>query len=119
MRYYYERPSLYSVTKAHRYECDHPVYTRCTLYFKEGRGLAVIQQRYNQETKATCWEEIDPWLVDDIYGRPGFAGLFDFLAERPKGGIFPTITIRQLMWSLRMKPLPKEPWETSFDRKFV
>lgn len=28
---------------------------------------------------------------------------------------FPTVTVRQLMWALRMKPLKKERWETSFD----
>lgn len=39
--------------------------------------------------------------------------------EDPRGGCdiyaYPTVTIRQIMWALKMKPLPKQPWETVFD----
>lgn len=31
----------------------------------------------------------------------------------------PTVTIRQIMWALRMKPLPKNRWETTFDRRNI
>ena len=41
------------------YICDHLVYDRCTLYQIDNKGLAVIQQRYDQETKTTWWSEID------------------------------------------------------------
>lgn len=34
-----------------RYICNHPVYDRCTLFKIGDRGLAVIQQRFNAETK--------------------------------------------------------------------
>ena len=37
------------------YICDHPVYSRCTLYQIDKKGLAVIQQRYDSETKKTWW----------------------------------------------------------------
>lgn len=80
------------------------------------RGLCVIQQRYNEETKATYWGPIDPWLTDKIYLRSGFKEYFDAHAKKKDShGYFPTVTVRQLMWALRMKPLKKERWETSFD----
>ena len=41
------------------YICDHPVYNRCTLYQIDKKGLAVIQQRYDSETKKTWWSEIN------------------------------------------------------------
>lgn len=76
----------------------------------------VIQQRYNEETKATYWGPIDPWLTDKIYLRIGFKEYFDAHAKKKDShGYFPTVTVRQLMWALRMKPLKKERWETSFD----
>ena len=54
------------------YRCDHPVYRVSTLYMERDKGLCVIQQRYNEETKATYWGPIDPWLTDKIYLRSGF-----------------------------------------------
>ena len=82
-------------------------------------GLAVIQQRYDPETKSTYWGTIDPWLTDDIYLHPNFKEYFDERAGDCTNDIYPTVTIRQLMWSLKMKPLPKERWETCFDRKSI
>ena len=49
------------------YRCNHPVYRVCTLYKERSKGLCVIQQRYNKESKATYWSAIDPWLTDKIY----------------------------------------------------
>jgi hypothetical protein len=83
------------------------------------RGLAVIQQRYNSETKRTWWSEIDPWLTDSLYLHPKFVKLFEERSGENVDGIYPTITIRQLMWALKMKPLPKERWETCFDRRSI
>lgn len=34
-------------------------------------------------------------------------------------GVYPTVTIRQIMWELKMKPIPKERWETCFDRRSI
>ena len=101
------------------YECNHPVYDKCTLFLEGNRGLAVIQQRYDIRTKYTQWGEIDPWLTDAIYLNSGFRDLFINRSGECIGGLYPTITIRQLMWALKMKPLPKERWETCFDRKDI
>ena len=101
------------------YECDHPVYNKCTLYKEDNKGIAVIQQRYDIKTKSTWWGEIDPWLTDTLYLNAGFKELFDTRSTEGEKGIFPTLTIRQIMWALKMKPLPKQRWETCFDRKNI
>lgn len=119
MRYHYEKPAVYSSMYGTTYICNHPVYNKCTLYDETSKGLAVIQQRFNQETKSTIWSEIDPWLTDIIYLNPGFKELFVKRAGECMNGLYPTITVRQLMWALKMKPLPKERWETCFDRKNI
>jgi hypothetical protein len=84
-----------------------------------GRGLAVIQQRFDPESKSTWWGELDPWLTDDIYLHPEFKQFFDKRAGTCIDGLYPTVAVRQLMWALKMKPLPKERWETCFDRKDI
>lgn len=91
------------------------VYNSCTLFLVEERGLAVIQQRFDLETKATFWTEVDDWLTDPLYLHPGFRAYFDSRAAKGTDGLYPTVTIRQIMWALKMKPLPKQPWETVFD----
>ena len=72
MRYHYEKPAIYLSMYGDTYECDHPVYSKCTLYLIDKKGLAVIQQRYDPETKATTWGEIDPWITDELYLHPKF-----------------------------------------------
>lgn len=47
MRYHYEKPKVYVSMYGEAYECDHPVYNKCTLFKIDKRGLAVIQQRYD------------------------------------------------------------------------
>lgn len=81
--------------------------------------MAVIQQRFDPKTKVTMWTEIDPWLTDCLYLHINFKKIFDEKADKPVDGLYPTVTIRQLMWSLRMKPIPRKRWETYFDRKFA
>lgn len=119
MRYHYDKPDRYFVNYGRVHHCDHPVYSRCTLYFERGIGLAVIQQRYDPETKSTYWTEIDPWLNDALYFNERFGEYFFANAGESDNGIFPTVPVRKLMWTLRMKPLPKDIWETTFDRRFV
>ena len=119
MRYHYQKPTLYSQMYGEVYECDHPVYSRCTLYREGEKGLAVIMQKYRPNDKSTYWEEIDPSLVDALYLHEGFREFFDKRAGTATNGLYPTVTIRQIMWALKMKPLPKEPWETVFDRKNI
>lgn len=119
MRYHYEKPGKYSSMYGETYLCDHPVYNSCTLFKINDRGLAVIQQRYDSDTKTTYWTEIDPWLTDDLYLHINFEKLFNERAGECQNGLYPTITIRQFMWGLKMKPLPKERWETCFDRRII
>ena len=119
MRYHYEKPSLYSSMYGITYACDHPVYNRCTLYLVNEMGLAVIQQRYNKHSKRTYWTEIDPWLTDSLYLHPKFKDFFDERAGECTDGLYPTVTIRQIMWALKCKPIPKERWETCFDRRDI
>lgn len=119
MRYHYEKPTIYLTIYGRTYTCDHPVYDRCTIFQIGGTGLAVIQQRFNPWTKHTWWGEIDPWLNDDIFLHPGFKEYFEERSGPCKDGLYPTVTIRQLMWALKMKPIPKEPWETVFDRRYI
>ena len=119
MRYHYEKPEKYVSQYGKTHICDHRVYSRCTLFLLREKGLAVIQQRFNENDKTTYWTEIDPWLTDVIYMHPGFLELFESRADYSNNDIFPTMTIRQLMWKLKMKPLPKERWETVFDRREI
>lgn len=119
MRYHYEKPAIYSSMYGTTYDCSHPVYDKCTLYLIGGRGLAIIQQRFNEDTKSTWWGEIDPWLTDLLYLHPGFQKYFDDRSGECTDGLYPTVTIRQIMWALKLKPMPKKRWETCFDRKDI
>lgn len=119
MRYHYDKPDHYTSMYGRTYICDHPVYSHCTLYKIGEKGLAVIQQRYIPETKSTYWTEIDPWLVDALYLHEGFKKFFDDRAGECEDGLYPTTSIRQIMWALKMNPLKRERWETCFDRRSI
>ena len=119
MRYHYEKPAIYSTVFGRRYICDHPVYTSCTLYEIDEKGLAVIQQRYDPLTKSTWWTEIDPWLVDELYLHPKFMEFFDSRSGTYTDGLYPTVTVRQMMWALKLKPLARQRWETVFDKRDI
>lgn len=118
MRYHYEKPSLYLSMYGETYVCDHPVYDKCTLFKIGDKGLAVIQQR-SDDLKRTWWSEIDDWLTDALYLHSGFKKFFDERAEECTDGLYPTVTIRQIMWALKMKPVKRERWETCFDRRAI
>lgn len=119
MRYHYKEPDLYFSRYGYTYKCDHPVYNSCTLFTIRNKGLAVIQQRFDPDTKHSWWGEIDPWLTDALYLHPKFEIFFNKYAEIGSDGLYPTVTIRQIMWGLRMKPCSRERWETYFDRKDI
>lgn len=119
MRYHYEKPTIYSSIYGITYTCNHPVYDRCTLFKIGDYGLAVIQQRYIPETKSTYWSELDPWLPDTLYLHPNFKEFFDARSDTATDDLYPTVTIRQIMWALKIKPIPKERWETVFDRRDI
>lgn len=119
MRYHHDSTAfshnIYGIT----YTCDHPVYNRATLYKKGDLGLCVIQQRYDAKTKKTWWTEIDPWLTDELYLNNNFNEYFKRYAKISTNGFYPTVTIRQIMWALKIKPLKREIWETVFDKSPV
>ncbi len=119
MRYHYEKPEVYPGMYGEVYECDHPVYSRCTLFKMGDKGLAVIQQRHDPDKKSTWWTEIDQWLSDSIYLNRGFLQYFQKRSGECTNGLYPTVSVRQIMWALKMKPLKKERWETCFDRREV
>lgn len=119
MKYHYEKPDLYLSMYGDTYVCIHPVYDRCTLFKIGNKGLAVIQQRFESKTKSTKWTEIDPWLTDILYLHPRFKSYFDDRFGKATDGLYPTVTIRQIMWALKIKPIPRERWETCFDRKDI
>ncbi len=119
MRYHYVKPAIYIPVYGEIYKCSHPVYDECTLFRIEEKGIAVIQQRYDKETKHTWWGCIDPWLENDIYLHPNFKKFFDERASECKDGFYPTVTVRQIMWALKIKPIKRERWETVFDRRDI
>ena len=120
MKHHYKKPDIYTSMYGQVYKCNHTVYDLCTLFKIEEKGLAIIQQRFDSKTKRTYWSDIDPWLTYALYLNKHFLEYFNRIAECCSDeGIYPTVTIRQIMWGLKMKPLPKEPWETVFDRRII
>lgn len=119
MRHHYEKPAIFLSIYGTAYVCNHPVYSNCTLYLIDNKGLAVIQQRYDPDTKTTWWGEIDPWLTDALYLHPKFKQFFDERSGECVDGLYLTVTIRQIMWALKIKPIKRERWETCFDRRSV
>ena len=116
MRYHYQKPDIYLSMYGELYICNHPVYDRCTLFTIGDKGLAVIQQRFSADTKSTYWAEVDSWLTDSLYLHPKFKEYFDSRSGECTDGLYPTVTIRQIMWALKMKPIQRQRWETCFDR---
>ena len=111
MKYYTYQPDNW-VGAGEIYICDHPMYNRCTLFRTGERGLAVIQEHFNKNTKARWWGSIEPWLAGEICMSACFTAYLDKNAEEPdERGLYPTVPVRKLMWSLRMKPLRKAYWE--------
>lgn len=119
MRYHYSKPYITTSMYGRRYICDHPVYNVCTLFEIGDKGLAVIQQRFDSKNKSTRWGELETGLADELYLHPKFKEFFDKRAGKCADGLYPTVTIRQIMWALKMKPLPKARWETVFDRRDI
>lgn len=119
MRYHFStsrQTAMYGI----KYACNHPLYSFCTLFKIGDRGIAVIQQRFDPDTKTTWWSDIDTELQDEIYLNINFKDYFNKVGViQNEKGFYPTVTVRQIMWALKMKPLKKEPWETVFDRKSI
>lgn len=119
MRYHYEKPEIYLSMYGETYVCDHQVYSECTLFRIGKKGLAVIQQKYDPITKRTWWGNVESWLTDALYLHPNFRLYFDERAGECVDGLYPTVSVRQMMWALKMKPIKRERWETCFDRREV
>lgn len=112
MRYYTEKPKGVTNTRRYTYECNHPLYSQCTVIKKDEKGLAIVQMRYNAKLKIFWYGPIDSWLAEEIVNQAGFESYFAEHAEKPSDGLYPTVTSRQIMWALRMKPLKKSEWES-------
>lgn len=116
MRYHYEEPSISAQAFGEIYECNHLLYNACTLFKIQDKGLAIIQQRFDEKTKTASWGPIDSCYANAIYIDPGFKKYFDTMSGEIRNGLYPTVSLRQIMWALRMKPPKKHLWETYFDR---
>ncbi len=111
MRYYYECDNRIANTK---YLCkiDHPLYSSCSLVLEGNKGLAIVQKRFNSKMKIFWYGAADSWLVEDIVTNEGWDSYFAKNSGDCTDGLYPTVTVRQVMWTLRMKPLKKEWWES-------
>lgn len=98
------------------YVKSHRLYYSVSTLFTDGaKGISVIQQRWNPETKCTWWGPINPRIADDILDSPRLASYFAEHATEPDAdGLYFTITLRKLMWALGMRAMRKEFWETHF-----
>lgn len=119
MWYHFDKPEIYGTLYGQVYICDHPAYDICTLFVIGDKGLAIIQQKFDPDTKSTKCGAIEQWLTDALYLHPGFKEYFDERAGGSTDGLYPTVSVRQIMWALKMKPLPRERWETVFDSKDI
>lgn len=81
------------------------------LYSPDGRGFLVVQLRFDGISKSVWWGSIDPWLAHDIRNAEKFEEFFEAHADGEHSFVIP---VRKLMWELRMKPMPKEDWESQF-----
>ena len=69
--------------------------------------------------KKTWLGDIDPWLTDSLYLHDKFLEFFEARSGESDNGSYPTVTIRQMMWAMKMKPVKRERWETCFDRRDI
>ena len=65
-----DRCPKYSSSFGKIYECHHIVYSRCTLFKIDEKGLAVIQQKYDPYNKVTwCHARKDQGTVRKAHRR--------------------------------------------------
>lgn len=58
MKYYYEKPKTWT-NAGQTYICVHPLYNRCTLFTKGKKGLAVIQEHFNEDDYYEGYEDFE------------------------------------------------------------
>lgn len=111
MRYYTEKPELTVQVFGKPMPLDHPIYKGGTLYLENGKGLIVVQKRFNESTRECWWDTVELWLANEIYKAPTFK---DFFQKNAKESDYPIFQLRHIMWLLKMKPLMREDWEGYF-----
>ena len=112
MRYFYEfnKPNIPLYGKI--FTNPNAYFRSATLYLAKGKGLCVIQQHYDRKNKCFYWSNLEYSLANDIYLNAGFKAYFDKYATATDArGLYFTVSVRRIMWALRMKPLKKEEWE--------
>lgn len=101
--------------KGFLYYCNHPLYNECTLFLlPSGKGLGVIQQRFNEKLKYTWWGRIDEKINVAISNAEELDEYLNDKARYSDKGIYPHVEVRKMMWALRIPPLKKQSWETRF-----
>lgn len=111
MKYFYVKPENYIRLYGKDISVNHPLIRSGTLFTEGGRGFIVVQQRFEKLSKSFYWSSIDDYLCNDIYLNPNFPKIFREIAKGQTDELYPIITVRRLMWALRMKPLRKEYYE--------
>lgn len=112
MRYYTEKPEDAKRHCVYFRRTNHPLYNSCNVYeVGDGLGIAVVQQRFNPKLKVFWYSAPDSWIMDEIIKHPRFNEYVFSHADKAAISYYPTVTVRQLMYALKMKPLPKQRWE--------
>ncbi len=72
MRYHYEKPNIYLSMYGKVYFVTIQSIICCTLFQIGEKGLAVIQQRFDEKTKEYLVGETWTRIADDLYLHPRF-----------------------------------------------
>ena len=113
MRYFIEKPEDAKNHIIYFQKVDHPLYNSCRLFkVSDDKGVAIVQQRFNSNLKVFWYDAPDAWIMDEIIKQSGFADYIFDHAGTDEDGVYPTVTVRQVMYALKMKPLKKEWWES-------
>lgn len=101
--------------KGYLYYCDHPLYNEATLFLlPSGKGLCVIQQRFNSSLKYTWWGRIDEKINIDISNSEKLEEYLEEHASYSNQGLYPTMEVRKMLWALKVHGPAKQFWETRF-----
>ena len=60
-----------------------------------------------------------PSVYLSMYLHPGFKDYFDKRSGSCTDELYPTVTVQQMMRALKINPIRKERWETTFDRRDI